>query len=71
MNTTTIDDLIKIGPNPKFHVRKRVQLNLEKIEKARGLGWGWQEITAAIGLEKKQWHSVWRDFDRLKKKGIK
>lgn len=57
--------LLEEGPKPRNGAGGIVLANMEDVERARGLGWGWKEISKELGVESPQ--AVRKAYVRIKK----
>ena len=58
--------LLEGGPKPRKGAGGIVLANMEDIERARGLGWGWNEIAKELGVESSG--AVRKAYVRIKKR---
>lgn len=58
--------LLEEGPKPRKGAGGIVLASMEDIERARGLGWGWKEISKELGVESPQ--AVRKAYVRIKKR---
>lgn len=58
--------LLEEGSKPRKGVGGIVLANIEDVERARGMGWGWKEISKELGVESPQ--AVRKAYVRIKKR---
>ncbi len=58
--------LLEKGPKPRKGAGGIVLANMEDIDRARGLGWGWNEIAKELGVESSG--AVRKAYMRIKKR---
>lgn len=58
--------LLEEGPKPRKGVGRIVLANMEDVERAREMGWGWKEISKELGVESPP--AVRKAFVRIKKR---
>ena len=58
--------LLEEGPKPRKGVGGIVLANMEDVERAREMGWGWKEISTELGVESPE--AVRKAFARIKKR---
>ncbi|AFS53879.1 hypothetical protein [Leptospirillum ferriphilum] len=58
--------LLEEGPKLRKGAGGIVLANMEDVERARGLGWGWKEISKELGVESPQ--AVRKAYVRIKKR---